>query len=271
MVKGKVTIDSHGATYPAKTGLRLKTGDTVNSLGGTASILFADGGISEVKEGSRLTVGKGRAEGSRNMLVTRLMDTIRETAHKGRGPTIKGMVRGEREIMLIHPCNSFIHSDDLWFEWGGVEEMGEIKVSLKSPSPVYKFAFRTDPGKKKALLPKEAPPLVPGVRYYWKVKGFEKAEMEPYASKLAWFVVLDSEKMGTLNEEMKKIGDIPHLDNSNRDFLKANLLISYGLYHGAADILKKSLQQFPADTGMKELLKGLFLRMKKFEDAEKLM
>lgn len=269
MVKGKVTVKSHGATSPAKTGLRLKPGDRVSSLGGTASILLSDGKMLLVKEGSSFTLPSENAEGSQDALVARLMDTIRETTHRGRGPTIKGMVRGEKEIALIYPFNSFITSDELHFEWDGIDGLEDITVFLKSPSPAYKYAFKVDPGENKVSLPKEAPPLLPDVRYYWKVKGFGKAQMEPYSSKLCWFSILAQDKTDTMKAEMKRIEKMGDLDDYIRDFLKANLFISYGLYHRAASILKRRLQQSPEDRGMKELLTGLFIKMKNFEEAGK--
>jgi hypothetical protein len=127
MVKGKVTINSHDETYPAKTGLRLKPGDTIRSLGGTASILLSDGRMRSVKKRSTFTLPKEKTEGSGDRLITRLMDTIKETAHRGRGPTIKGMVRGEKEIVLINPHNSFIPLGRIMFEWGGYRRNGRLR------------------------------------------------------------------------------------------------------------------------------------------------
>lgn len=129
---------------------------------------------------------------------------------------------------------------------------------------------KTKPGENKVLLPKDAPQLVPGVRYYWKVKGFERAEMEPHTSKLCWFAILGPGESEQLKAEIKKIYDMGGLDEDSRGFLEANLLISYGLYHRAVSILRQGLQRFPEDEGLKELLIGLFLKMKRFEEAEKL-
>ena len=271
MVKGNVTIKSHGATSPAKTGLRLKPGDIVESLGGKASILLADGKMHQLTEGSSFAVPEEKAEGSQDVLVARLMDTIRETAHRGRGPTIKGMVRGEKEIMLIYPFNSVITRGGLRFEWDNVESLGVMELFLKSPSPVYKYSFKAEPGKNKALLPMDSPPLQPGVRYYWKVKGFEEAEMEPFTSKLCWFAILGPEETDKLEKDIKKIDGMGNLDENSKKLLKANLLISYGLYHRAVGILRQARRQFPEDEGMKELLIGLLIKMKNFEEAEKLM
>ena len=44
-VKGKVSVTSADKTVPAKAGLRLSPGALVKSLGGTTSILLADGNL----------------------------------------------------------------------------------------------------------------------------------------------------------------------------------------------------------------------------------
>ena len=266
-VKGKVSIKSHDAISPAKTGLRLEPGDMVSSLGGTASIILSDGKMHVVKEGSSFILPPDTAEGSRDTLVTRLMDTIRDMAHRGRGPTVKAMVRGEGEVMLIYPFNSSITSNKLRFEWEGIEGVEGVDVFLKTPSPAYRYSFQVDPGKNKALLPKDAPALLPDIRYYWKVKGSGKVPMEPLSSKLCWFSILGQEKAGTLKVEMNRIDSMGDLDENSRDFLKAILLTSYGLHHQAASILKRMLQQSPEDQGTKEVLLGVFMKMKNFEEA----
>jgi len=271
MVKGKVTIQSDGATYPGKSGLRLRPGDIVNSMGGTASILMSDGKMHQLKKSSSFTVPKKKDDSTEDRMVARLMDTIKETTDRGRGPTVKGMVRGEREIILTYPYNSFITPEELRFEWEAMEEMKDVEVSLKSMSPALKYSFKVEPGKNRITLPEDAPQLVPGVRYYWKVKGFEKVGNAPYTSKLCWFGIIGAEEIGRLESDLKKLDGMSGLDENNREFLKANLYISQGLYHQATRILEQSLIKFPEDQGLKELLKGLFLKMKNIEAAEKVL
>ena len=269
MVKGKVSIQSDGSTHPGKSGLRLKSGDIVNCLGGTASILLSDGKMYQLKERSSFTVPLKKGDRSQDRVVARLLDTIKETTNRGRGPTVKGMVRGEREIILICPYNSFINLDDLRFEWEAMENMENVEVSLKSMSPALKYSFKVRPGKNRATLPQDAPQLLPGVRYYWKVQGFEKVENTPYISKLCWFALPSAEEIERLKADLKHLDGISSLDEDNKEFLKANLYISQGLYHEATSVLKRNLMKFPDDEGLKELLRGLFYKMKKIEDAEK--
>jgi len=85
-----------------------------------------------------------------------------------------------------------------------------------------------------------------------------------------WFAIFGPGESEQLKAEIQKIYDMGGLDEDNRGFLEANLLISYGLYHRAVSILRQGLQRFPEDEGLKELLIGLFLKMKRFEEAEKL-
>jgi len=66
---------------------------------------------------------------------------------------------------------------------------------------------------------------------------------------------------------MTQIDTIRNLDENDRDLLKANLLISYGLYHRAAGILKRQLQKSPEDKGIKDLLIGLFKKNEKYRGS----
>lgn len=271
MVKGKVNIRLHGATSPAKTGLRLQPGVTVKSLGGTASILLSNGRMARVEEGASFTLPEEEGEGGQDTMAARLMDTIRETAHRGRGPSIKGMVRGESEITPVYPFNSYVTSGDLRFEWAPLEGLEDIEITIKAPSPVYRYTFRPKAGETSATLPEGATALSPEIRYYWKVNGFHKIKGEPYSSKLCWFAVLGGERSEALKREEQKLDAMPGLDEAARAFLRANLLISYELYHSAVSVLKGVLDQSPDDEGLKELLAGLLLKMKQFEEADRYM
>ena len=271
IVKGGVAVNSYGAAFPARTGLRLKPGDTVKGLGGTVSILLSDGSMHKVNKGSSFTLPVEEEEGSRKIFALRLMDAIRETAHMGSGAIVDQTAREKKEIILINPYNSFITRDKPGFEWEGMEAMEDIEIFVKCPYPAYKYTFQSEPGKNKALLPKDAPALLPGVRYYWKVKGFETRAKQTCTSKLCWFAIPGKEKADNIREDMKKIAQMGGLDEDNKEILKATLFISYGLYHSAAKILKKALQKFPEDQGLKELLLGLYIRMKNFEEAKKLI
>ena len=268
-VKGKVNIKSHSGTSPAKTGMRLNPGDTVSSLDGTASLILSDGKMLAIKTGASFTLPTDKEAGSRDTLIAKLMDTIGETALIGKGPTVKAMVRGEGEVMLIYPFNSFITSDQLRFEWEKIEGVEGVDIFLKAPSPAYRYSFKVEPGKNKATVPKDSPPLLPGTRYYWKVTGSGGIDPETLTSKLCWFSILGQDKVKKMNTEMTKIDTIRNLDENDRDFLKANLLISYGLYHQAAGLLKRQLEEFPEDKGIKDLLIGLFKKMKNTGEVAK--
>ncbi|MDY7035872.1 MAG: tetratricopeptide repeat protein [Thermodesulfobacteriota bacterium] len=271
LVKGGVAINSYGIPFPAGTGLRLKPGDTVKGLGGTASILLSDGSIHKVNKGSSFTLPVKEEEGPMKILALRLMDAMRETAHMGSGGIVDQTTREKRELILINPHNSFIAGNQPGFEWEGVEAMEDIEIFVKCPYPAYKYAFQSEPGKNKATLPKEAPRLLPDVKYYWKVKGLETRLKQSYTSKLCWFAIPGKEKVDKIREDKKKIDQMGGLDIDDKEVLKATLFISYSLYHSAERIMKKVLQKFPEDQGLKRLLLGLYIRMKKFDEAKKLI
>ena len=268
-VEGKVNIKSLKGTSPAKTGMRLNPGDMISSLDGTASVILSDGKMLTIKKGTSFTLPTDDKADPRNTLIVKLMNTIDETTLIGKGPTVKAMVRGDGEVMLIYPFNSCITSDQLWFEWEKIEGVEGVDLFLKAPSPAYRYSFKVEPGKNKATFPKDYPPLLPGTRYYWKVTGSARTDPEELTSKLCWFSILGQEQVKKMNTEMAKIDTIRNLDENDRDFLKATLLISYGLYHQAAGILKRQLQEFPGDKGIRDLLIGLYKKTKNTGEAAK--
>ena len=266
-VSGKVGILSYGASQPCKSGLRIRPGNTVVSLGGRASGMLEDGRVFKVGQGQSYEVPGDYASGPAGALASRFMDTIRETVSRGRVPAVQGAARDRRELRLAYPHNAHILPGEVRFEWEGMEGVERVMITLTCPSPVYRETFISSPGETGALLPREAPPLIPGVRYYWRIQGMEGLESGSSASALTWFAVLEPDRIREMESNLGAVDVMDYLDEPDRNLIRAGLLISYGLYHRAAGILKTSLERFPEDPGMKELLGGLLLKMNKIEEA----
>ncbi len=266
-VSGKVGILSYGASRPCKSGLRIRPGDTVVSLGGRASGMLEDGRVFKVGHGESFEVPGDRASGPAGALASRFMDTIRETVSRGRVPAVQGAARDRKQLRLVYPHNAHILPGEVRFEWEGMEGVERVMITVTCPSPIYRETFISLPGETGAFLPREAPPLIPGVRYYWRVQGMEGLENGSTASPLTWFAVLEPDRIREMESDLGAVDVMDYLDEPDRDLIQAGLLISYGLYHRAAGILKTALERFPEDPGMKELLGGLLLKMNKMEEA----
>ena len=270
-VKGKAAVLSHGASQPAKAGLRLRPGDEVRSLEGSVSGLLGDGRVFRVDQGEAYTVPADRASGPAGNLASRIMSTIRKTISRGRGPITKGVEREDREILLLYPHNAYVLPEDLRFEWERVAGVEQVGITIKCPSPIYRQTFFPESGETGAFLPLQAPPLIPGVRYYWKVQGVQTGGSEPHTSTLAWFAILETKGIREMRAAQAAIPEMALLGEEGRHVLEASLLISYGLYHKAAAMLREALEAAPEDRGIKELLGGLYLEMKWPEEAEKIL
>jgi hypothetical protein len=270
-VSDRVEVEVHGAGRPAKTGLRLRPGDVVRSIDGGASGILEDGRLFRVGRGEAYTVPGDRAAGPAGELASRLMDTLRETASRGRGPITGVPEREEGGIRLLYPHNARLLPGDLRFEWEPGEGVDRVEITVKSVFPAYKETFASAAGETGAFLPPDAPPLVPGVRYYWKVEGIEKGTGEPRASELAWFSLLEPGRIREMRSSMEAVEAMDFLEEQGRDVLRASLLVSYGLHHRAETVLKGCLERHPGAPGVTELLGGLYLEMKRIEDAERIL
>lgn len=268
-VTGTVNMSVGGETLPAKTGATLKPGDAVKSVDGRVTVMLADGTMKPVAPGETFVIPAPGAAQSGDTLVARLVETVKETAGQGRGPTVKGMVRGLKELVPLYPHNSVVTADDLRFRWQPVENLEHVEIAVKSYSPKYRYSFPVEPGVNSTGMPGEAPPLDAGEKYYWKVEGVTVGTAEPHTSPLRWFSILEAEKQGQLDAEMEKIDRMEGLSAADRKLLKANVYILYALYHRAAGILGEMLENAPGDAGLKDLLTGVRLKMD-LPEADKL-
>ena len=269
-VKGKVSVISADKAVPAKAGLRLSPGAVVKSLGGTTSILLADGRMHMLKSGSSYQVPAGEKKDTQNPIMARLVDTLKETAQRGQGPTVKAMVRGEKEVLLVFPFNSYIDKDALRFEWEKMDDSASMTVYIKCYTPLYKYSFQAGPGQHRATLPEDAPALTPDVRYYWKVSGSGVSKDSRFDSKLGWFGIPGFQKEADRRRKLQRVGRYKHMDDISRLILAANVNISFQMYHRAADLLTQCLRLNPQDVGIRELLTGVLLAMKNVHAAEKI-
>ncbi len=267
-VWGNVSVQYYGADRPAEIGLRLRPGDIVRSLGGEASGMLEDGRMFRLGQDEEYTVPGDRATGPAGVLASRLMGTIREMVSRGRASTGEGIAPDEGGIRLLYPHNAFVLPEDLKFEWRPVEGVDLMEITVKSPSPIYSQTFMASAGESGAFFPGDAPPLVPGVRYFWWIREVGAGTREPVTSEVAWFTVLEPGRFEDMQGYSSAIDAMDFLGESERDILHAGLLISYGLHHRAEGLLRKGLERFPGDQGMKHLLGGLYMEMKMPEAAK---
>ena len=103
MVQGKVTVDTRNGSQPAKTGSPLMPGDTVTSRGGQVTVLLSNGTLRSVKPGGKLVIPSPSAGEKGEKLLSRLVDTVRETARKGRGLAV-----GQYPVETVQMMNQII-------------------------------------------------------------------------------------------------------------------------------------------------------------------
>jgi hypothetical protein len=157
-----------------------------------------------------------------------------------------------------------VPSGEIRFEWEPVAGAQSHEINLRAPLPAYAYSFVTGP-EGAAVLPKEAPPLLPGVRYYWKVRPSGTAGVEVFSSALHWFAILEPVEEVRRRLESERLRQIEGLDEESRGILTACHLTAYGLYHEGVNLLLKRLRSHPEDTVARELLRGIYGKMNKPE------
>jgi hypothetical protein len=264
-VKGEVSVTVNRVSLPARTGFRLGPGAVVTSRGGMATLLLSDGQARTVTEGAAYTLPADEAERARDPLIVGLMDILREIASRGKAPSEEKEPKAERDIPVFYPCNSFVHPGEIRFEWQPIAGVQTYEIDLKAPLPAYAYSFAAGRDEGKTLLPAVAPPLLPGVRYYWKVKSMGGAGEEVFGSALHWFALLEPGEEVRRRQEMKRLQGIEGLDEEAGVVLAASHFVAYGLYHEGLNLLQKRLRSHPEDTGTQELLRGILSKMNKPE------
>lgn len=257
-VDGKATIQTGDKSAPAVVGQKLQANDTVKSDGGTVSVLLGDGRMKVVSPGPTFIV-PGDFAG--NPAANRMINSLSEIVEKGKAPTVNASVRGAGNIKAISPFNSYVLPGAVTFQWEASSGLADLDVSVTGAKPDYSYSFRVKPDKGAVALPEAAPALQPGTKYYWQAKEVERAESEPYSTRINWFAVLPKESHDKLSAELKNIQEMKDTDAHEKAVLQASLFISYGLYNNAAQLLEKELQARPDDAVMTDLLCGVYVQM----------
>jgi len=257
-VANDVEVSTKSGTTKAQMGQSLENGMRVISRGGTATILFADGRTLKLPKDQTLNIESPASVKSASTL-SRLMGSMSELLSTSGETHVKGMVRGtdDQGIQLLKPCNTAIRSiEQLEFQWVRARGMEKCSIQIKSRDPSFKYSFSVDAESGSARLPKNAPVLTAGKRYYWKLTGARDAAAEPIESELQWFTILEETKAAGLKKDLELIESLNQLEPKDRNYLAGVVLGSYELFSEAIELIKKH----PDDPGIKNLLQGLARR-----------
>lgn len=167
---------------------------------------------------------------------------------KKRPPTyIPLAVRGGGKLppTLISPRDTNLMTDAPTFKWMGME-MQTGTLRLYGPEGVLWSAENI--ALTQIKYPPSAPRLKPGVEYSWSIekKGFpiEKAR----------FTILTPEQAKPIQEQLKSLESAGGIPKTTRAILKANLLISHGLFYEAREILAETVTDDPDEPAVHLLL-----------------
>ncbi|WLE95300.1 MAG: hypothetical protein QTN59_11470 [Candidatus Electrothrix communis] len=252
-VQGQVTVIAGNQTEPVHSGQALTTGDQLQSQGGTAKIIFADGQIRTLEVGKTLQIAAPPQTTQADSVTAKVIRSLAELTHKSQEPTRKATVRAAlRRIPVSRPCNTAILPDKIRITWRPLPQIQSLELVLKPDSSSEVTSIALDPRSGEFTLSNDKVQLRPSTKYFWKLRGVD-TKGRPYDSQTCHWIVLSDEQMRTLQEELHILQERKDISSKERDVLVAGLYLSYKLYDRASPLLSA----YADDPGMKGILENI--------------
>lgn len=248
-LKGKVVVAGRDQTRPVYSGQVLQTGEQLQSRGGTARIIFADGTVHTLDVGEKFQITCQGDTSQADGVASRIVRSFGELAHNRSETTRKAMVRGILRIQVVRPCNTAILPDEKKFIWHPCARLQTLELVLKPDSGTKILSFRVDPESGTFTIPAGKMKLRPGVKYFWKLSGLDK-DKKRYDSQTCWLTTLSCEQVDALEKDLKLIREIKDICPRDRDFLAAGLYLDHKLY----DHVIALLTPYGNDPGIRAVL-----------------
>ncbi len=271
-VRGTVTVHhamGDAAPSPARSGTTLQPGDRLDAgPKSRATILLPWGAIKILRSGDSFRIpgeepgapGPGLLDLSQN--VASVFLASREKTSDMEKLDIRAGTRsaegGLARVILLSPRNTAVLSQRPTFLWSAQPEATSYTIKITAlQGKVVERETST------ASYPygSDAPPLKPGVVYFWEV--IAKTPTGRVPSGKAHFSVLGTDERELVRTLSKRIRATPFADpeDSTPHYLLAHVYIDKGLYEMAARSLLRAARMNPNDQGLVDLLQGVYREM----------
>ncbi|MFA0750736.1 MAG: hypothetical protein SLRJCFUN_001139 [Candidatus Fervidibacter sp.] len=257
-VKGSVQVRRHQSRQwlPAQINLPLYPGDTVRVGHESLAVLwFADGTMRRLKAGSRWTVPQPPAP--RPSMWQELWASLRQRFRLTSEQTLNTVAAARtltlplKGVTILFPRNSRILSDRPVLDWQPVPKAQGYRITIglfdRNP-PTWETVVERPP----LRYPDDAPPLVPGKVYVWRVEAIGVAE-----SDTAWFVVVPPAEARDLRFTLQRLRErVSHPDAYAA--IAAEFLESRKCYSDAIRLIWQTVGRSPQNPAVQIALAQLY-------------
>ncbi|MFI5373214.1 MAG: hypothetical protein ACHQ8D_01095 [Candidatus Rokuibacteriota bacterium] len=252
---------------PAMPLLTLREGDTVNTTQDAWAVIVLTGGRGSVRvdeanapfsvtappgDRSRLHKGLKILEASFNFLSTTPRELPLGTL---------GTRAGTKPPAILTPRNSLVLPDSLVFEWRGSRSS---LVTIRVVGPQGLVLERTNLAAARFQYPRNAPPLLAGVRYRFQLLPAWSPPQE------VWFELIDPFGAQAIRQELQDLDEALAAappPPATLAALRAGVLAGHGLLHDARLGLAEELVRHPDEPTLHFLLGDLYARQGLPEEA----
>jgi hypothetical protein len=241
--------------------LTLRPGDTVSTTEDARAVVVLVGRRASVRVDeatspftvpappagrSRLQKGLQVLEASFDFLATTTLKDLTS------GPL--GTRAGVKPPVILTPSNGLVLPDSLIFEWRGSASSAYV-VRISGPDGLV--LERTNLIGTRFQYPRNAPPLVAGVRYRFQLLPAWSPPQD------AWFELVDPDRARTIRDELSDLEEAfaPALPPATLATLRAGFLAANGLLHNARLGLLEEMARQPEEPTLHFLLGDLYARL----------
>lgn len=257
-----VVVSPGGGSVTARCGTRLLTGDALRlSPGASATLIYPDRPPATVRAGgAELTLAiaqpKPPTEGT---WIARLWAyVVSRLRPEARGAAVGATRPGAGQLpapVPLRPANTREWVSPPVFSWTPVPG-ATYSLSLldAEATPVWSSPMLTEC---RCAYPADAPPLKPGVRYWWEVRA--RVDDRASNSPLAWFELLTADEFQRISGELAQLEALfpEGSDPVARHVSRASLLASEGLLADAAAQAQAAAQLRPEDRDLVAFLQSI--------------
>lgn len=246
---------------PATPLLTLRPGDTVSTTEDARAVVVLVGrraSVSVDEATSPFTVpappaGRSRLQKGLQILEASF-DFLTTTTLKDLTSGPLGTRAGAKSPVILTPNNGPVLPDSLIFEWRGSPSSAYV-VRISGPHGLV--LERTNLTGTRFQYPRNAPPLVAGIRYRFQLVPAWSPPQD------AWFELIDADRARTIRDELNEMEEAfaPALPPATLATLRAGFLAANGLLHNARLGLLEELARQPEEPTLHFLLGDLYTRL----------